>query len=82
MKEIVLNVIKMFMKYCIVTLNILIKKNFWWKQKKSYLCDRFSVSNRNFTTEHVKTVRIPGFLYKVQGFSSFFQTSYIPGFSR
>ena len=50
--------------------------------KKSCLCDRFSVSNRNITTEHVKIVRIPGFLFKVQGFSSFFQTSYIPGFSR
>ena len=70
------------MKYCIFTLNIFFYKKNLMKTKKFYLCDRFSVSNRNFTTEHVKTVRIPGFLFKVQGFSSFFQTSYIPGFSR
>ena len=29
--------------------------------KTFYLYDRFLESNRNFTTEHVKVVKIPGF---------------------
>ena len=29
--------------------------------KNFYLYDRFLKSIRNFTTEHVKTVKIPGF---------------------
>ena len=31
-------------------------KKFFGDKKKSYLSDRFFVSNRNFTTEHVKNV--------------------------
>ena len=43
--------------------------------KKSYLYDRFFVSNQNVTTEHVKIV-------KVQGFSRFFWVKFqvFPGF--
>ena len=29
--------------------------------KKNYFYDRFFESNRNFTTEHVKIVKTPGF---------------------
>ena len=32
--------------------------------KKFYLYDRFIVSNRNFTTEHVKIVKTPLFMGK------------------
>ena len=38
--------------------------------KYFYLYDRFFELNRNFTTEHVKIVKIPGF----------FKISQIPGF--
>ena len=38
-----------------------------------HLYDRFFESNRNFSNEHVKLVKIPSF---------FFKTSQIPGFSR
>ena len=34
--------------------------------KKLYLYDRIFVSNRSFTTEHVKIVKIPGFQVKWQ----------------
>ena len=30
-----------------------------------YLYDRFFGSNRNFTTEHLKIVKIPGFFFKI-----------------
>ena len=30
-------------------------------EKKSHLYDRFFVSNRNFTTENIYTIKIPGF---------------------
>ena len=50
-----------------------------------YLCDRFFESNRNFTTEHVKIVKVQGFLVTfVQNstFPGFFKVSQIPDFSR
>ena len=39
---------------------------------KKILYDRFFVSNQNFTTEHVKNVKIPGFLFKIPVFFSIF----------
>jgi len=36
-------------------------ENFLTITKVFYLYDRFFVSNRNFTTEHVKIIKIPGF---------------------
>ena len=51
-----------------------------------YLYDRFFKSNRNCTTEHVKTVKIlgfPGFFSKFLKFQFFFCLNcQIPGFSR
>ena len=43
-------------------------------EKKFYLYDRFFQTNRNFTTEHVKIMKIPGFS------KIFFKISQIPGF--
>ena len=48
--------------------------------KKSYLYDRFFVSNLNFSTENVKIINIPGFLIKIPGY--FCLNCRIPGFSR
>ena len=64
--------------------------------KMFYIDDRFFESNRNFTTKHVKIVKIPGFLVifvQIPGFSRFFSkflkfqfffclNCQIPGFSR
>ena len=54
-----------------------------------YSYDRFSDSNRNFTTEHVKIVKTPGFprffskFLKFQVFLGYFCLNCrIPGFSR
>ena len=53
--------------------------------KKFYLYDRIFESNLNFTTEHVKIVKIPGFC---SDFCSKFQVFFFclncqfPGFSR
>ena len=54
--------------------------------KKSYLYDIFFVSNRNFTTEHVKIVKNSKFFQvfrsKFQVFPGLFKISQIPGFTR
>ena len=53
--------------------------------KYFYLYDKFFVLNQNFTAEHVKIVKIPGFpgflVIFVQN-SRFFLNSQIPYFSR
>ena len=49
--------------------------------KTFYLNDRFRESNQNFTTEHVKIVKITGFFsYFCSKFQAFFKISQIPGF--
>ena len=61
--------------------------------KMFYLYDIFSESNQNFTAEHVKIVRIPGFFsdfcskfqvfFKISQTAGFFCLNcQIPGFSR
>ena len=52
--------IKTLKRYCKVILNVFIKKKFD-VDKNLYLYDRFYVSKQNFTTEHVKIVKIPDF---------------------
>ena len=54
-----LNSIKTLIRYCKATLNVFINK--LDDEKKTDSHDRFFGSNRNFTTEHVKIVKIPGF---------------------
>ena len=41
--------------------------------KKFYLYDIFFVSNQNFTTEHVKMLKIPGFYSKFLKFEVLFR---------
>ena len=52
--------------------------------KKFYLHDRFFVSNRNLTTEHIRIIKNSSFFFKISqtpGFSGFFSINYqIPGF--
>ena len=50
-----LNSIKTLVRYCKVTLNVFFIKKFY-DDEKNYLFDRLFVSNRKFTTEHIKTV--------------------------
>ena len=51
--------------------------------KKSYLFDRFFVSNQNFTTENVKVIKNSRFFDQISRFFQvFFKISQIPGFSR
>ena len=49
--------------------------------KDFYLFDRTFESNRNFTTEHVKIVKIPGFFQKFPNSRFFCLNCQIPGFS-
>ena len=49
--------------------------------KKFCLNDRLFVSNRNFTTEHIKIVKNSGFLFKIPGFLRL-KKSQIQGFLR
>ena len=66
-----LNSIKSLKRYCKATLNVFLTRKIFDDAKIFYLCDRFFESNRNFTTKHVKIVKIPGFLkvYPIPGFS-------------
>ena len=59
MKESVLNSIKTLKRNCQVTLclTVFFNNNFFDDDKKSYLCERFSLLNQNYTTEHVKIVK-------------------------
>ena len=51
--------------------------------KKSYLYDRFLCQIKLLPLKMLKLLKIPGFLVKFPGFSSFFlKISQIPGFSR
>ena len=50
-----LNSIKTLKRYYKVTLNVFFNKKTFDDDKKSYLYDKFFVSNQNFTTEDVKT---------------------------
>ena len=81
-----LNNIKTLKRYCKATLNMFLIKKIYDDDKIFYLYDRFFESNRNFTTEHVKIVKIPGFYLKFpkfQVFLGFFCLNcQIPGFSR
>ena len=45
--------IKTLKVYCKFTLNVVLNKKVFNDYKKKYLYDRFFVSNRNFSTEHV-----------------------------
>ena len=56
-----LNNIKTLKRYCKATLNMFLIKKIYDDDKIFYLYDRFFESNRNFTTEHVKIIKIPGF---------------------
>ena len=81
-----LNSIKALKSYCKVTLSVF-KKKIMMMTKKSYLYDNFFVSNKNFTTEHVKLLKIQGFFQifcpKIQVFPVFFfKISKTLGFSR
>ena len=49
------NSIKLIKRYCKITLNVFFIKKFY-DDEKNYLFDRLFVSNRKFTTEHIKTV--------------------------
>ena len=49
------------MRYCKATLNVFFVKKTMMMTKFFYLYNRFLESNQNFTTEHVKIVKIPGF---------------------
>ena len=41
--------------------NLFFNKKLFMMTKKSYLYDIFFVSNRNFTTEHIKIVKTSGY---------------------
>ena len=75
------NSIKTLKRYSKATLNVFFDKKFFDDDKIFYLYDRFFVSNRNFTTEHVKIVKnskfFPGFWPKLSN-SRFFQVFWQP----
>ena len=48
--------------------------------EKSYLYDKFFVSNFIFFTKHLKIDEVPGFLFKIPGFFSL--NCQVPSFSR
>ena len=48
-------------RYCKATLNMFFNKKILMMAKLFCLYDRFFESNRNFTAEYVKVVKIPGF---------------------
>ena len=56
MYQTVLNSIKTLVRYYKVTLIVFFYKKIYDDDKKKYLFDRLFVSNRNFTTEHIKIV--------------------------
>ena len=82
-----LNSIKTLKRYCKATLNMFFNKKIVMMTKNVYSYDGIFESNQNFTIEHVKIVKIPGFFSdfcsKFKVFPVFFcPNCQIPGFSR